>query len=616
MYSSFKRTFLVTSMALFASASFTSAQAQNVEAPAVQNGRFQVQSYPDASQTLKFHVYLPLRNIAQLDSLIADRSSPSSPRYHQFLTPAQFREQFGPPPEYFNRATNALQKLGFQVTGRTSQSIEAQGSVATINQAFRTRLARVRYRNGHTALKSLTHLTLPAALAQLDAQVAEFSPTIGYHVNSIRTTSSIPDNRKSPTGSYWFDDLKQAYEFPSYQTVNGAGRTIGIVIDSDVNDDDINAYFAHEQLQAPKIVRRLVNGGAPFDPNGGDSSEAELDVEQAGGMAPGATLVVYNIPDLSDEGVIAGYTAIVEDNKVDIVNSSFGECEQFYTAPYNNGVDNSGLVRTTNNIFRQGNAQGITFVAASGDFGGLACTDLANATTPPTNPPSVVGKFIAGVSFPASSPYVTAVGGTNLVTTSNPPSLESKYIRENAYSDPLEPFDPFGTGNLASGGVWGSGGGESIFFSKPLFQQLVNTGTKKRAVPDVSLHMGGCPGGISKTPCGPDRSADILYFNGKLEGAIGTSASSPDFAGLLALKQQALGGARLGNENYDIYALAALNGKSRFKFYRQDIPGDNGVFTTKPGYNMVLGNGTIFGKNFVLLPLAPSAGDPQTPSNP
>lgn len=395
--------------------------------------------------------------------------------------------------------------------------------------------------------------------------------------------------------------------------VTGSGRKIGIVINGDYQEDDINTYFAHEKINPPNLVRRPVLGGSLF--NKDSSVETELDIEQAGGMAPGATIVHYNIPDLSDEAVFAGYITLVEDNQVDIVNLSFGACEKLYTAEYSNGVDDTGILRAEDDLFRQGNAQGITFVASSGDNGGLDCPTPDYFTTPPTNPPSVVGHFIPAVEFPASSPHVTAVGGTNLVTTFAPPLLKSEYIRENAYYDPLIPYDPYGTGNLAEGGVWGSGGGESIVFDKPSFQNLVNTGTQKRAVPDLSLHMGGCPD-IAVLPCSNDRSSDVERFNGEYIPEIGTSASSPDFAGLLALKEEALGCVRLGNANYIIYALSAQNDVS--KVYRQDIPGDNGVFQTSVGYNLVVGNGTVIGNNFVFDGPThfPSAGDPQTPSNP
>jgi subtilase family serine protease len=129
--------------------------------------------------------------------------------------------------------------------------------------------------------------------------------------------------------------------------------------------------------------------------------------------------------------------------------------------------------------------------------------------------------------------------------------------------------------------------------------------------------MGGCPDG-AQTPCAGDRSFDAEFFDGSIVGVIGTSASAPDFAGLLALKEEHLGGVRLGNENYDIYGLAAaqFTGGSKLKVFHQGVRGWNGPYNADPGYNKVLGNGTVFGNAFIQGPSLPVAGDPQTPSNP
>jgi subtilase family serine protease len=108
-----------------------------------------------------------------------------------------------------------------------------------------------------------------------------------------------------------------------------------------------------------------------------------------------------------------------------------------------------------------------------------------------------------------------------------------------------------------------------------------------------------------------------VAWNGALYGVIGTSASSPEFAGLLALEEQNLG-SRLGNINYLLYAQAASQqfGGGTVVF-RQGIPGFNGYYsTTSSGYNMVLGNGTLHARDFIFAPFAAPAGDPQTPSNP
>jgi hypothetical protein len=75
--------------------------------------------------------------------------------------------------------------------------------------------------------------------------------------------------------------------------------------------------------------------------------------------------------------------------------------------------------------------------------------------------------------------------------------LQSTYVSDNAFGDPLIPYDPFGVGNTASGGYWGSGRSVSVVFQKPAYQFLVNTGAAMRSIPDISMQMGGCPLGIA-----------------------------------------------------------------------------------------------------------------------
>jgi kumamolisin len=333
-------------------------------------------------------------------------------------------------------------------------------------------------------------------------------------------------------------------------------------------------------------------------------------MQQSGGIAPGAKIVHYNVPDLSDPNLLSALITMVEINAVDVVNMSFGCAEDFYTAAYNGGQDFTGILAVYDDLFAQGNAQGITFIASSGDQGALSLPPVSCLEPGAT---SDCGSYLQAVEFPASSPHVTGVGGTNLVTTSSPTSLNSKYISENAHSDPVTQ-DLF-IGTPATGNIWGSGGGNSIYFKKPDYQKLVTTGSKFRTVPDLALHMGGCPQG-AVLPCGLDRSSDVVAIGGGLFGVIGTSASAPDFAGLTALKIERLS-TRLGNENFDIYSLAANQAAgSGLTVYRNNIPGDNGVFNSKKGYNRVIGNGSVIGVNFLLAPTVQAAGTPQTPTNP
>jgi subtilase family serine protease len=332
-----------------------------------------------------------------------------------------------------------------------------------------------------------------------------------------------------------------------------------------------------------------------------------------------------SIPDLSDQHIMDGYQYIIDSNQYDIVNSSFGGCELAYTAAYNGGVDYTDLLQAQHEMFLQGNAQGITFVASSGDESGLECpsADYVTGGTAPT--------FVPSVSTPAADPAVTAVGGGNLVTNSAPPSLDSTYVRESAYNDPEVPSDPWGLGVNVSGGAWGAGGGVSVVFRKPLYQYLANTGTNHwRTIPDVGMQVGGCPG--SAISCGDDDSAAVVSYGvgigGGNYGVIGTSVSSPEFVGALALFEQQLGkkNHRMGNANYYLYAMGALQtlaggtkAPAALQFYHRNNPGFNGVANDSfpsYNYNYVYGNGSPDVRKLFGLTQYKAAGVPQTTTNP
>jgi subtilase family serine protease len=560
----------------------------------------------DAAQSVEFDVFLPLKNKASLDSLVDTLNDSSSPRYHKWLKPSEFKSQFAPTDASIGAVRRQLENYGLSTELASSQRIHVKGSARAVEQAFATQLKAGTYHDGHKTVAAATAISLPGALASNKAVVAGLSGFIRMRSHAKRMAK--PLNRYSSAGPYWFTDLKQAYQYPSYKVYTGKGVTIGILMSNDFNPADMTAFFTHEKLPVPKMSTVNINGGAPYDPDG--STETHLDMQQTGGMAPDAKIILYNLPDLSDTNIIDGLQKILDDNKADVVNMSFGGAEVFYTPDWNDGEDYTDLLGIYDDLFKQGNAQGITFVASSGDQGALPAPPIACFDPSAT---SACGVMQPSAETPASSPHVTGVGGTNLTTTLSETTLDSKYVSEQAFGDPLAADIFYGT--PATGGIWGSGGGDSIYYKKPLFQKLVNTGSKYRTVPDLSGHMGGCPAGSAGT-CPDSDSSVVVVIDGGLYAVIGTSASAPDFAGLLALKIERYG-KRLGNENPEIYALAALQ-KIGFplKVYYDDVPGYNGLYTTKKGYNRVLGNGTVIGVNFLLAPFVPTAGTPQTPSNP
>jgi subtilase family serine protease len=240
---------------------------------------------------------------------------------------------------------------------------------------------------------------------------------------------------------------------------------------------------------------------------------------------------------------------------------------------------------------------------------------------------------VPSVENPASDPNVTAVGGGNLLTTTppspqtSPATLTSLYVGENADSDTEIPYDVYGFGKTVAGGRWGAGGGQSVVFAIPTYQNWVNfygNGVAGRIVPDVGMQVGGCPSGIAKT-CHATDSAAVEAFAGGLSGVIGTSVASPELVGALALVIQNGGGGRLGNINPFLwsqgYVQTDLGGAKAAKvaqFFHKGQLGYNGVVHTNAtvGFDYMFGNGSpdvriLFG----LTGYAP-AGNPQTVTNP
>lgn len=571
-----------------------------------------------ATQMVTFDIFLPLENRAGLETFLTSLNDPKSPEFHRWLKPSEFNERFGVSPDKIAAIENELTAHGLTVSVVAPRQIHVSGSARRVEAMFSSQLKNGSFPNGqHTVAFSKPYI-LPSSISAADGVLIGLSGKIRMRTHSVRAAaipaaanvSGTPDNRYSTTGGYWFTDLKQAYSFPSFQAYDGTGVTIGILMTGSYQLADMTKYFGHEKIAPPAIVEVKIGTGAPFGTNG--SVETALDLQQTGGMAPKAQLVLFNLPDLSDANILGGLVTVVESNAVDVLSMSFGGPELGYTAEYNGGVDQTGILKVYDDLFAQGNAQGITFVASSGDSGALAIPPAACFDPKAT---SACGSMLLSVETPASSPHVTGVGGTNLVTTHAPSvPLASVYLSENANDDPLVGDIFYGT--PATGAVWGSGGGDSIYYRKPPFQALSVTGSRFRTVPDVSLHMGGCPGG-SVQPCGPDRSFVYAVWNNLYIGLVGTSASAPDFAGLLALKIQR-DQSRQGNANYNLYQESAEQTSGAApKIFRKNIPGYNGYYSTKPGYDRVLGIGTIRGLNFLEAPAGtPVAGLPQTPSNP
>jgi subtilase family serine protease len=297
-------------------------------------------------------------------------------------------------------------------------------------------------------------------------------------------------------------------------TATGAGRTIVIVdaYSSPTIQHDLDLFSATFDLPTTAVQQIAPDGLTPFDQNDdnqvGWAGEITLDVEWAHAIAPKATIKLVLARSNQDADILSATQYAVDHNLGDVISQSFGEAEQC--------VD-PAIESAQHAMFTRATLKGITLLASSGDQGAAQ--------------PSCDGStFIKAASSPATDPYVTAVGGTLL----NANGSTGAYNSETTWNEPQ-----YGSA---------TGGGFSIKYGTPVYQAPLHLA--KRGVPDVAYNAGINSSVLtvwSTSGLGPD-----LVF-----GFGGTSAGSPQWAGLVALAAQ-LRGARVGYLNPQVYALAYL----------------------------------------------------------
>ncbi|MDE3194750.1 MAG: Ig-like domain repeat protein, partial [Acidobacteriota bacterium] len=356
---------------------------------------------------------------------------------------------------------------------------------------------------------------------------------------------------------------------------DGTGQSIAIVGQSDILIGDIRAFRTDFGLPPndPKLV--LVGADPGFSTD--SQFEANLDLEWSGAVAPKAAINYVYSAD-----VFTALAGAVSLNLSPVISSSFGACE----------ADAPPSLRS---IAQQANAQGITIVSASGDTGNAGC-DLQNDLS--------FGTHGVQVQFPASLPEVTGVGGTmfdegsgaywNRSNSSTGGSALS-YIPETAWNETSVSF-----------GLAASTGGASALYPKPAWQAGPGVAQDgMRDVPDLSLAAAAA------------HDPYLVTFHGNSLYAVGgTSASTPSFAGILALlnqyavKQGLQKSAGLGNINAQIYRMA----RSAPAAFHDIVSGNNIVpclqgspgcangsfgYDAGPGYDQVTGLGSIDANVFV-----------------
>ncbi len=517
------------------------------------------------------------RQAADLDRLLEAQRDPASADYQNWLSPEEYAERFGVSENDLAQLASWLESQGLAVeqVARARNWITFSATAAQIGAAFSTELHRYEV-DGEKHFANASAPSIPASLAGIVVTVRGLDD---FRPKPQRATLNVKPNVKpdfnASNGSHYLapDDLTMIYDIQALYKAgfDGTGQKLAIAGQTDINIADIRAF--RSQFNLPVKDPQMVLAGADPGLSPDDQIEATLDLEWSGAVARNATIIyVYS------QNVFESLQYAIDQDLAPAVSVSYGGCEIASQASY----------RT---LAQQANAQGITWMNASGDSGAAGCDgDEKIATHSPA------------VTFPADIPEVTAVSGTELNDSGgndtsgsfwsgkNGVNLGSalSYIPERAWND-----TSLGYG-LAAGG-----GGASAIYAKPWWQTGPGVpNDQARDVPDVSLTASGAHDGY------------LIYANGALMSVGGTSASSPSFAGIVAILNQYLvaksGLAKpgLGNMNPLLYSLA----QNTTGPFHDITAGDNIVpcaagvkgcvagsygYKAGPGYDLATGLGSV-----------------------
>jgi subtilase family serine protease len=449
---------------------------------------------PATGQPLSVTLSLPLRNQAGLTSLIAGLTNPSSPNYHQFLTPASFASQFSPTSDTVNAVTGWASSAGLTVTSVSSNRtlVTVTGALSQLGQALGVTFDSYRMTNGQTYVSNTQTATVPAALAGDVSSIVGLS-TLG---KVQLAPTAAPTGTVSFPSSYGPRDFWSFYNAPANQT--GAGQTIAVLAEGNLSSPQADLATFEKTYGLPTVPWTTIpTGAASTDTSGND--EWDLDTQYSTGLAEDvSSLLVYDAPSLADTDILAEMNKWVTDDQAKQANFSAGECELL--------ADTSGFLTSNDQVLEQGVAQGQTLFTASGDTGAF-CPLLVGVNGVPAGLP--------GVNYPAASPYAVGVGGTTILGGPSP---------------------------LSEIGWYAGGGGQSLLEAEPSYQAGVggsNLGLR-RGVPDVAFDAD------------PNSGFNVIV-GGQTTVVGGTSGSSPSWLGIWARTQAAHGGI-LGFANATIYA--------------------------------------------------------------
>ena len=482
----------------------------------------------ESDAVMDFEVALKMRNFSELQGRMA--------RGH-LIGRAEMDERHHPLAADYQMVLAWLKSEGFTITREDPSRIAifASGKVGHVARVFQTTFARVNFR-GKEHSSAVTAPLLPAGISDAVLGVNGLQPHLAPQKHS-RKMDAKPFSTTGNGPPFLPSQIMTAYNAAGV-TANGAGQTIGIVIDTFPLSSDLTAFWtACGVSQSLSNIQKVqvVSGTLPAV-----DAETTLDTEWSSSIAPGANVRIYATLDLSSVHLDAAYSQIYSEVSgtspsqptLHQISMSYGGVEYY---------SSTTQMQTDEQYFASISAAGVTVFASSGDGG-----SNPNPTTGQS------GGSVASPENPASSFSVTAVGGTSITVNAT-------------------------TGAETAETVWsGSGGGVSTVFTRPTWQTGTGmpTGTT-RVVPDVAA------------PADPNTGA-LVILNGANTQYGGTSWSSPTWAGLCAIINQtraANGLPPLGLLGPKIYPLLGTGA------FRDITSGSNGAYSATAGYDLCTGIG-------------------------
>jgi pseudomonalisin len=417
--------------------------------------------------------------------------TPGDPLFGTSLTVPQFVKQFGATAAQVKAVESYLSSMGFtNITAADNNLlIEADGTAGNVESAFDTKLEEYTVK-GATVYVNTTAARVPKSLSGIVIAVLGLNNVVQLHTDLVKPLQTsahaasgsvkvqpATDPCTPPAGCAVPDSDNSSFTPQQYQIAydaacpsdkancsaknlaTGKSTEIGIIAEGDLTQVVKDLRTAETTYGLPEVPVTIVNAGiASADTSG--ATEWDLDSQSSTGIANQVQhLYFYAATSMTDSDLIGlAVNKAVTSNQVKAFNMSFGECEFFAY------ID--GSMQLADQVFGEAALQGITPFAAADD-NGSACPSEGPNGVPLDGPPDT--------AYPASSPYVVAVGGTNLFT-----NTDYTYDYEIAWE--------------------ASGGGISYFENSPFWQAYTGTGTLPivlssengdRGVPDVSMCAGG-----------------------------------------------------------------------------------------------------------------------------